>query len=738
MDRRKKSFFFNMFDLEKEFSNFNLPPENKVRNDIYRSEEIAEKLYRDVIKSSQFDNPVVIDFAGMDFLRKKALDKLLAPLRRISNSKTILIINFDKDQFEIFKTTGVYQYFREKSQILPVFLNDNHIEWVGIDDSEEHIIRAISAVFFNGRIALDDLYSIFYEDQIEDFMCIIHENPNLFKIEGNDVEFVISRLDYSEIYNERFQKRFLMHVKKYALNKLSGEEGYFYFRSGDYYTKSFIEVRRLLEIPNINKEIRFYLKNLFKNSDINLILSSTPSGRELSEILASALEINFTYFQNYYFREHDEPIYPIKEGDKVIILTDVIGKFSRINKLIERVRIKKANLVNIYSLIDTRENNGEGVEPSDRLIQFPIQKITSGEKPLKIAAIIDSSTSSLMKILKKSNILPIIKDVDIFWEIIKETKACFCRHSYFGTLHHECYINPKILLENKKWFTFIKLELNKILTDSPEYILITESSEIKDMQNQIARLFSLRTTVIKVESDRRNRGKQLYMLSDTYVKELKSKDVAIFDSGTVTGYTIKSLRDIALSHGVRSITFIIFINRLKMEHIEQIMSISHQRIKMRYIYLYDLNIPSYDQAFCPICNYTQQLNDRKLIFNSTRALNQIYKICKKLEPINLSKEDISSQSYYESDEEEIEYMNLLDIYFKNKNHFFAKLKRIEVPSKIENMLYILDNHFENYHDIDKKDEIIGICKKIVLSEEVSIDKRSATNYTQNWLQMILQ
>ncbi len=184
----------------------------------------------------------------------------------------------------------------------------------------------------------------------------------------------INEIKYENCF--RISQRLAKNIKKYDLVWLNKKD-VAYLTSGGKYQYQFLNFIELLstfkgdDTTFYSKQIARYLVNkwLFDNTElpnrIDWIVSVTLSGQILAREVLNELKVFYKEGENipelirlahyYEFDNEEYGLNSINEGDKIIIVTDVISTGDLLQRLTKSIKHRKAEVISYLSIADVRD-----------------------------------------------------------------------------------------------------------------------------------------------------------------------------------------------------------------------------------------------------------------------------------------------------------------------------------------------------------------------------------------------
>lgn len=390
------------------------------------------QMLNDKVDSFKYKCTIYVDFSGtedIEVINRKLYFYLCYTPRFNANSKIIIV--HPSNIGELYQAKQAIRYSKLPIyRPIPCFLSNDkrtiQIVWLGITEKQDEDLLNSSILsktsksynidkFINKESLIGNVISI---DESE-FVKINIENVS------NILEYYSSEFIYNEI-PKRFLKQYLEKSERVSSqpNIIQENESFIYWTAGGYYQEKFISFIDLLysyettKIGNrgettderFGERVARYLieKYNFNNGTpleidyiVSVTLSSQLLGKHIKDMYHRLIynesgdkkSPKLVRLTNYHEFSIEKAFIRLEEHKKVLIVNDVIstGKlsFELYKKLTE---LKKAKIVAIFTLIDSREKGSSEVQnysPPDlkdltyKLIDFPIQKFRTKQNLIK-------------------------------------------------------------------------------------------------------------------------------------------------------------------------------------------------------------------------------------------------------------------------------------------------------------------------------------------------------------------
>ncbi len=157
-------------------------------------------------------------------------------------------------------------------------------------------------------------------------------------------------------------------------------EGHFLLTSGRH-SSIYIEKFRLMESPYYLDKICNKMAEQFKNYKIDIVLGAATGGILLSLGVAKYLSTKGIFAERLESKMLLRRGFEIKENFNVLIVEDIVSTGGSIFELIEIVKMNKANVSGITSIVDRNHVDTKFNSEYKPLIRYPVQSWSSDSIP---------------------------------------------------------------------------------------------------------------------------------------------------------------------------------------------------------------------------------------------------------------------------------------------------------------------------------------------------------------------
>jgi hypoxanthine-guanine phosphoribosyltransferase len=576
----KTPYYLSILDIQKKAI-------KKVKTE-GNNELIKKQLYNETLDclSSLFDArqnencTIFIDFNGC-FLESQISKKILFFLAsdyRINEKTNAVVFNPPSRELVLEIQLEILNSPIEKQNFIfhpiPCLFQTNletEIIWIGI--SEKKSYEKLNNV----------LYSLIHNEVLSDF-----ENKNTILDSGifhydehGNIKTLVGIIDDQCVFR----------ILSKAILK---ETNAIYLCSGNYYQYEYIELlEQLYDFDEairisrlLHKSVNLYTSNFYEG--VTHFLAITLSSQLIASSFISQLQedisnkIEFVKLSNYHsYHLEDEFIQNINEGDRIIVVCDVISTGYLITSLKEKLSIKNAILHGVISIFDTRtaENKGsikmfyEEDVPTISLRNVPIDKYKRTEidniiekKVIRINPVTNTQiTLEVNKSELKETVL--LNEID-FLSII-DFPEDFVKIGYFkyNKLFHPYFFETHKLFSSTSGTRVLKTLINEISSrielsiDFIFYPIFSGAEEVNSFQYKSEVFNNQNIEFIPLARFNTPIGWRFTFPPKFLNSKTVNSDVFILDDGSCTGATIIQMIDEISFLDVNSITLLSVVGR---------------------------------------------------------------------------------------------------------------------------------------------------------------------------------
>lgn len=523
---------------------------------------------------------VIMDFNGC-YLEPQVSKKImffLATDYRINENTNVIVFNPPSKELILEVQLEILNSPKEKQSFIyhPIpclFHNpkDTEVIWIGISKKLDY--EKLNNVF----------YSVFHNERLKEFedeRSVLESGLFHFDEHGN-IKTLIGLVDDQCIFSivEKARKK---------------SEDSVYLCSGNYYQYEYIELleqlydrEETLSITNLlHKRIQLEQSALY--NDVTHILSITLSSQLIASSFISQLDeeiskriipIKLSNYHSYHLE--DDFINKIQEGDRVIVICDVISTGFLIKSLKEKLEAKDAFLHAILSIVDSRTKTNRGsiemfyedTVPTLTLSKTPIDKFTrseikniSNKKIIRINPV--TNTQITLEAIKSEYNETVLMSGDDFLKLI-DFPSDYIKIGYYNynKLFHPYFFETKKLFLSRNGTKILKslIELiySKISTsiDYVFYPIFSGAEEFNSYRYKNEVFNNEKVEFIPLARFNTTFGWRFTFPPKFLNSKTSNSNVLVLDDGSCTGATIIQMIDEISFLNVNSITILSIIGR---------------------------------------------------------------------------------------------------------------------------------------------------------------------------------
>ena len=157
-------------------------------------------------------------------------------------------------------------------------------------------------------------------------------------------------------------------------------KGHFKLTSGRH-SNQYIEKFRLLENPIALDKICSSMANLYKNKEIDLVISAAIGGILLAGGVGRHLNVKHIFSERVDAEMIFKRGFTIEKNQKILIVEDIVTTGGSINELIDLIESYKGDIVGIASIVDRNDKQSIFKYTYETLLNFPAQSWTTDDCP---------------------------------------------------------------------------------------------------------------------------------------------------------------------------------------------------------------------------------------------------------------------------------------------------------------------------------------------------------------------
>lgn len=628
------------FEGEVELIQATRPRARNILSPSYKEEEYLIDSIKGKIDNLEKDEILIIDCGGLSEIKtgrfERILNKLLLKFdRKICDQ--LLFINLKEQMIQNFFHADECLNLLEEKKSFFIGLNEWDIPLPLIKEGKiQKTIEILLRQKVIKKYVLQDAFKITTGEE----KSLLEEYIENCQFTGKTKRkyTIYFCTDFREVLENTRKEEFCSLLKE--TSALHPESDYYHYQlpSGKHSDK-YIESRLLFQDYSFMNSVAKEGKIRFAGKNIDVLYSYSLPGQTVCAYLMEKIEGIDRYVIGKNYLE-PEPVFgtDICKGERVLIVTDVIGTGGLIEKMIEHVKSKEGEVVGIFAVIDTRiKDKGKDIagKKVEALFFEEIEKYNSEEcsvckekkkelieiNQLTLAPeIVYEKFEEVYKLQEEQHIKNLeygeqrsLKQEREFWEMADNCNAVDLGH-FVRDEHHYCYyINTHKILgneENRKGLKqYIAAEICEHLPHNIEVILHPEnygSSAISQIfSNLLPQKPDLVTAIRKVGSEYDFSYARAYEISIASKHFLEGKNILVVDDGTNTGNTLLTLYGLIARYGGRCVGMYVMINRLDHALYE-----AFRETYSCFYPHYTLNLPVYDAGTCPLCQELDELQKR--------------------------------------------------------------------------------------------------------------------------------
>jgi len=171
-------------------------------------------------------------------------------------------------------------------------------------------------------------------------------------------------------------------------------KGHFKLTSGRH-SNQYIEKFRLLENPIALDKICSSMADLYKDKNIDLVISAAIGGILIAGGVGRHLNVKHIFSERIDGQMIFKRGFSIDKGQNVLLVEDIVTTGGSINELIKLIEFHKGNIIGIASIVDRNDKKSIFKYPYETLLNFPSESWDEDDCPsclIKIPIIKPGST----------------------------------------------------------------------------------------------------------------------------------------------------------------------------------------------------------------------------------------------------------------------------------------------------------------------------------------------------------
>jgi len=654
--------------------------------------QISDKLKS--LKEKAESCVLFIDFEY--FPKRNMFNKIYRYLQNspfISELIKVIAVNVDNDELNALKEYDYQDGTKFLLKAIPCIklnklskqdIDKNDIQWIGVDDEDDDMFltellfnsdKSINKSSFKNQSILEGNVISTYQDRavsiLTDFNNLIDNaraarEKVILKWINNDIVkdgtkptekhkenrlFLTSKGTYQTKYLSFYDTLTFKYSSQFFARFLLDK----YFDTFDATNKELLKFDQILAVTVSSQLLAVEIRNLIKEDDTYSFLRKNSSAEKDITDCPTLIKLS-----SYFSFEEEKPFKDIQEGQKILIVNDVISTGSLIDRLIKGIE-KKGDITGILTITDTRKRD------VNEDIEYPsvfFDKIAKKDIEGKIISIISSEQNPNFIIekfkhkphgtetYKIKRINPVLNSIvtlnskhteknKILFENPKEF-IDLVNHEIFKIGHlkqsllscSSYFTDMYVLLRNEQGVELLKKcknEMDKKLGEkcNPFFIFHPVHSGIEQIsEDAYSEVFGVnKANIIGLQRYHTPLGWRFVFPPKRFNDVLKGKPILIADSGTLSGQSLVQLIDAVSVYEVSRIDILIVIGRLddfQREFYSRLQTIKVKTkiddedkdknreviVPLNIFFGTNLHIPSYQtEDMCPFCKELLNLNE---------------------------------------------------------------------------------------------------------------------------------
>lgn len=495
----------------------------------------------------------------------------------------------------------------------------------------------LNEIFQKVKIEVRTLKARFGERAVQDVIGRYFPSPALysggwFQLDIRDgVEF-ISCVNFNLLLAKEFADLFLSDMEKYGALK----EGHFKLLSG-LHAERFIETRLALQKPQMLREIARQITLLANKSSYDVVFSYSITGAILATYvhqaeLAKRIVIGYSYAD-------PTPIFgdDVREGETVLIVMDVVGTRTLMDRIVTHVHSRGASVVEIIVLVDTSENSTPDANVEyKKLLSIPFKKYSNlscpscmnnvpaiNIDPITLTPLVSDSDANFLPETNRNKVAPDVMEVvsaniekfrveqsfnkapnEKFWEMISRSHTLEYGHLARSGNHYQWYDHTERILGDTKALEAIRLLLQSFQSSLKPVVIDTilhpDNYSATILAHSLANTFTVPPAVICATRPHHRE----YFVSQNSLRNIENSRVILVDDSVNTGKTLYELHGLTETFGGQVIAAFVLMNRLNPKVYRSLMSL----LGKRFVYVYRHRSPVYSDRDCRMCKEIAELS----------------------------------------------------------------------------------------------------------------------------------
>lgn len=157
-------------------------------------------------------------------------------------------------------------------------------------------------------------------------------------------------------------------------------KGHFKLTSGRH-SNQYIEKFRLLENPIALDKICSSMADLYKDKNIDLVISAAIGGILIAGGVGRHLNVKHIFSERVDGQMIFKRGFSVDKGQNILLVEDIVTTGGSINELIKLIEFHKGNIIGIASIVDRNDKKSIFKYPYETLLNFPSESWDEEECP---------------------------------------------------------------------------------------------------------------------------------------------------------------------------------------------------------------------------------------------------------------------------------------------------------------------------------------------------------------------
>ncbi|HEV2349422.1 MAG TPA: hypothetical protein VG028_06200 [Terriglobia bacterium] len=352
-------------------------------------EQLQVTLYSKLSACPSDDGVLLLDFSVVTSVHESFVDEFLVPVlksleRGEAGDKYIVGVNVDQERLNL---KGIDDLMQRNNLLFLTFLKDGGTLLLGSPNRQS--IEAIEFVHKSEKETAAHLAVQLNvaESEAQSILSFLGKHRVIRERHAQDVglDFFQALLDSSErtrLLKHSFQEELLERIDR---QRAIERNAHYQLPSG-YHAEEFLHLSRVLDDARFSARIAVFLADAFKNDEIDVILTvKTPNNLVLAQGIGDYLDAKVVpaILDQVEARLVPASNIRLKQGDRALILVDVIGTGWVVNLLLALASNGGANVEGIAAVVDLSEAKvGFTLTKTVTAASLTLKMYSPGECPL--------------------------------------------------------------------------------------------------------------------------------------------------------------------------------------------------------------------------------------------------------------------------------------------------------------------------------------------------------------------